>query len=143
MVVVSIIGILAAVAIPAYQDYITKAKLAEAAILADPVRQALSQYYDRWGKFPKNNASAGLPTAQALRGKYVAEIEVRDGVIGLLFENNVAQGIDGKRVFFHPVVNVDSPTSPVLWKINTGSNTEATEWGESTKNEVVTRYFSR
>jgi type IV pilus assembly protein PilA len=147
MVVVSIIGILAAVAIPAYQDYITKSKLAEAAELSGPVRQAISQYYDRWGQFPKNNNSAGLATPQALRGKYVAEIEVRDGVIGLLFKN-VASGIDGKRVFLHPVVNENSPTSPLYWQpisnpAPNGLKIIGEDWGESSTNEIVTRFFSR
>lgn len=118
MIVVSIIGVLAAVAIPAYQDYIVKSKLAEASELVNPVRQAVSQYYDRWGQFPKNNASAGLPPANALRGRYVAEIEVRDGVIGLLLGNIRPNAIDGKRIFFRPSVNQANPTSAILWVVN-------------------------
>lgn len=148
MLVVSIIGILAAVAIPAYQDYIIKSKLAEAAELVNPVRQAVSQYYDRWGQFPKNNAAAGLPPANALRGKYVAEIEVRDGVIGLLLDHVKKETIDGKRVFFQPAVNQANPTSAILWVLNdvqpsTGYKRIGDVWGKYSTDSIVTNYFSR
>ena len=55
MIVVAIIGILAAVAIPAYQDYITKAKLAKVAGVMDPVKTAMAE-------FAQNNGLANLPT---------------------------------------------------------------------------------
>jgi prepilin-type N-terminal cleavage/methylation domain-containing protein len=136
MIVVLIIGILAAVAIPSYQDYVIRSKLAEAAELVNPVRQAVSQYYDRWGQFPKNNASAGLPAANALRGKYVDEIEVRDGVVGLLL-NHVKPGtIDGKHIFFRPAGQQENPTAPLTWSFGEG-------WAESSTNSIVTKYFSR
>jgi len=135
MIVVSIIGILAAVAISAYGDYVVKSKLAEASELVNPVRQAVSHYYDRWGQFPKNNASAGLPPANALRGRYVAEIEVRDGVIGLLLDNVRPDAIDGKRIFFRPTVNQANPTSAILWVVNevqpsAGYKTSGNVWGD-------------
>lgn len=135
MIVVAIIGILAAVAIPAYGDYIIKAKLAEASELVNPVRQAVSQYYDRWGQFPNNNASAGLPPANTLRGRYVAEIEVREGVIGVLLGNVRPDAIDGKRIFFRPAVNQANPTSTILWVGNdaqpsAGYKTRGDLWGD-------------
>lgn len=147
MFVVAIIGILAAVAIPAYQDYIIKSKLAEAAELVNPIRQAISQYYDRWGQFPKNNAAAGLPPANALRGKFVVEIEVRDGAIGLLLDR-IASGIDGKRVFFRPTVNTSNPTSAIYWVANDGKpldgyKTIGDMWGEPSTHPAAARYFSR
>ena len=63
MIVVAIIGILAAVAIPAYQDYVVKAKLAKVQSTLDPVKTALALYYQEQGSFP--NASISSATASA------------------------------------------------------------------------------
>jgi type IV pilus assembly protein PilA len=63
MIVVAIIGILAAVAIPAYQDYVVKAKLAKVQSTLDPVKTALALYYQEQGSFP--NASITSATASA------------------------------------------------------------------------------
>ena len=57
MIVVAIIGILAAVAIPAYQDYIVKAKLSKVTTTLDPVKTALAMYYQEQGSFPQPQAS--------------------------------------------------------------------------------------
>ncbi len=59
MIVVAIIGILAAVAIPAYQDYIVKAKLSKVQSTLDPVKMALAMYYQENGSFPDATATAG------------------------------------------------------------------------------------
>jgi type IV pilus assembly protein PilA len=61
MLVVAIIGILAAVALPAYSEYMDRAKRAERFELVQPARQAISAFYDRWGRLPTTNTEAGLP----------------------------------------------------------------------------------
>lgn len=63
MIVVAIIGILAAVAIPAYQDYVVKAKLAKVQSTLDPVKTALSLYYQEQGSFPNANLSSATASA--------------------------------------------------------------------------------
>ncbi len=65
MIVVAIIGILAAVAIPAYQDYIVKAKLSKVQTTIDPVKLALALYYQENGSFPVGTETA-LPLAAAV-----------------------------------------------------------------------------
>jgi type IV pilus assembly protein PilA len=62
MIVVAIIGILAAVAIPAYQDYIVKAKLSKVASTVDPLKLALAMYYQTNGSWP-NSAATVITTA--------------------------------------------------------------------------------
>jgi type IV pilus assembly protein PilA len=68
MIVVAIIGILAAVAIPAYQDYIVKAKLAKVQSTMDSFKMALAMYYQENGSFPQTSNAAqmwtslGIPT---------------------------------------------------------------------------------
>jgi len=73
MIVVAIIGILAAVALPAYQDYITRAKVSEVMGLAAAAKTSVSEYYVSMGSMPTNAAAAGVNTNPAQSG-YVASI---------------------------------------------------------------------
>lgn len=101
MLVVGIIGILAAVAIPAYQFYILKAKAVEWQLNSTPVKEAISQYFDYWGKLPADNATAGLPDAKAYRTRYVKSMEVKNGavLVNLRFQN-LRTGDSGEIVYF-------------------------------------------
>lgn len=82
MIVVAIIGILAAVAIPAYQDYTARAQMTEALNLGSGGKVAVSEFFQSNGSFPANNASAGLATAASITGKYVATVTV--GAAGVI-----------------------------------------------------------
>jgi type IV pilus assembly protein PilA len=68
MIVVAIIGILAAVAIPAYQDYVVKAKLSKVQSTLDPVKLALSMYYQEIGSFPVATETATNPPVAIAAG---------------------------------------------------------------------------
>ncbi len=81
MIVVAIIGILAAVALPAYQDYLKRSRFAEVASMAHVGREAIAEYYARWGRFPADNAQAGLAPPGAYVGQFVRGMHVRDGAI--------------------------------------------------------------
>lgn len=74
MIVIAIVGILAAVALPAYQDYTARAQMSEALTLAEGQKAAVVEYFSDNGVFPANNASAGI--ASTITGKYVAKVEV-------------------------------------------------------------------
>ena len=74
MIVVAIIGILAAVALPAYQDYTARAQMSEAMSLAGGQKGAMSEYHSNKGVWPANNADAGIAPATDIKGKYVAKI---------------------------------------------------------------------
>ncbi len=76
MIVVAIIGILAAIAIPAYQDYTIRAQVSEGLSLADGAKTALAEYYTNKGSFPTNNTSAGLAAATSITGNYVSNVNV-------------------------------------------------------------------
>ena len=60
MIVVAIIGILAAIAIPAYQDYTVRAKMSEALVAASPAKTSVSEYYQAEGSLPTSQAEAGF-----------------------------------------------------------------------------------
>ena len=76
MIVVAIIAILAAIAIPAYQDYLIRTQVSEGAVLTDGAKTAVSEFYSNTGTFPSKNASAGLATAASIAGKYVSGVDI-------------------------------------------------------------------
>jgi type IV pilus assembly protein PilA len=79
MIVVAIIGILAAIAIPAYQDYTARAQMSEAMSLASGVRTSVTETYQNVGDFPTTNALAGVSTAASINGTYVNDVAVGAG----------------------------------------------------------------
>lgn len=85
MIVVAIIAILAAIAIPAYQDYLVRAQVSEGMELADSGKTAIWDFFSDTGRFPGNNQSAGLPSAASISGKYASSVDVSDGVIKVLY----------------------------------------------------------
>ena len=89
MMVISIIGILAAIAIPAYSDYLKQAKLSEAFILASSITTTIGDYYAYQGKLPKDNNAVHLPEPQNLGGQYVESLQIDNGAIHVNFQKNV------------------------------------------------------
>ena len=83
MIVVAIIAILAAIAVPAYQNYIIRSKVSEALSSADMARTAVSETFQTTGVVPSKNVSAGLPsTAASVQTKYMSDMQIQaKGVI--------------------------------------------------------------
>lgn len=86
MVVVSIIGILASIAIPAYQDYMIRARVAEVFQLLSPIKKAIADYYDYYGVMPKDNQALFLAKPELLQGKLVRSMAVENGAIHVTVE---------------------------------------------------------
>ncbi|ENS9968922.1 pilin, partial [Neisseria gonorrhoeae] len=81
MIVIAIVGILAAVALPAYQDYTARAQVSEAILLAEGQKSAVTEYYLNHGEWPANNGDAGVAASSSIKGKYVEKVEVNNGVV--------------------------------------------------------------
>ncbi|EMU2940776.1 pilin [Neisseria gonorrhoeae] len=81
MIVIAIVGILAAVALPAYQDYTARAQVSEAILLAEGQKSAVTEYYLNNGIWPKDNTSAGVASPSDIKGKYVESVTVTNGVV--------------------------------------------------------------
>jgi type IV pilus assembly protein PilA len=77
MIVVAIIGILAAIAIPQYQNYVARAQVSEALVLASGAKTAVAEYRNTTGEWPADNEAAGLAEAAEITGKYVLSVAVR------------------------------------------------------------------
>ena len=88
MIVVAIIGILAAIAIPAYQDYTIRAQVSEGLSLSNAAKATLVEYYTDRGIFPADNAEAGLEAASTIVGKYVTSVAVGGALITVTYGND-------------------------------------------------------
>ena len=114
MIVIAIIGILAAIAIPAYQDYTIRSKVSEGLNLAGAAKLAVAETYDSLGRFPTAaNGSYGLPLAASIAGNYVLSVNVNDagsnpGAITIAYKaSGVGSGADNATIFMTP--NTSSP----------------------------------
>ncbi|KOC25026.1 hypothetical protein GL58_01625 [Comamonas testosteroni] len=119
MIVVAIIGILAAVALPAYQDYTTRAKVSEVVLAASGTRTSLAEAYASTGTFPSDMSGAGLSTQSS---KYVKAITYA----GDSSKANVtveAQGdakITGKKIVLQ---GKPDASGVVIWTCGVGATT--------------------
>lgn len=91
MIVIAILGILMAIAIPAYQDYAVRAKVSEGINLAGASKLAVAETYSSTGSFPASNASAGLPADTSINGTYVSSVGTTNGVINITFNTKEAK----------------------------------------------------
>ncbi|MEE2804489.1 MAG: pilin [Pseudomonadota bacterium] len=104
MIVVAIIGILAAIAIPQYTAYTARSQSSEAMSLAGPLKTAISEYVQNEGAFPGDNATAGVGAAATYKGKYVATATIgANGVLTMAMQSSgVASGLSGKNIILTP-----------------------------------------
>lgn len=108
MIVIAIIGILAAIAIPAYQDYTIRTRVGEAVNLASGAKTAVAEFRNARSAWPDDNDEAGIATATSILGDYVTSVTVASGVITAVV-NSTNTGTAGTFVL-SPIDNVGSVT---------------------------------
>jgi type IV pilus assembly protein PilA len=121
MIVVAIIGILAAIAIPAYQDYIIRSQVTEGLNMAAAAKASVSEFEANRGLWPVDNTAAGLGDASNINGKYVESVTVTRGLITVVFGGDANSAITGTNntIQLQPFV---SPNGDVIWKCGEGSS---------------------
>ncbi|MBT5229018.1 MAG: prepilin-type N-terminal cleavage/methylation domain-containing protein [Methylococcales bacterium] len=123
MFVIAIIGILAAVALPAYQDYVTRAEVAEPITATVEMRSAVNEYYQATGRYPINNEEAGLAPPTAYRGRYFIATYVDQGAIHIELDPTVSNRTrnNGKWLSLRPIKNPLSVTN-LTWSCGNASH---------------------
>jgi len=115
MVVVAIIGILASISLPAYNDYVVRSKVVEAISLFEYAKRNVNHYHMNELAFPKNNSQAGLPEPNKIIGNYVTQVKVENGAVHVTMGNKSGTELVGKIISFRPAIVIGSPSSPLAW----------------------------
>ncbi len=95
MIVVALIGIIAMIAMPAYQTYLIRAQIAEGLNIVGPVKQAVIEFHKDTGNYPANNAQAALQIPTSYAGSYVESISVNGDTISIMYGNKANAEING------------------------------------------------
>jgi len=122
MIVVAIIAILAAIAIPAYQDYLIRTQVSEGMVLATGAKAAEWDFISNTGRFPKTNASAGLANNTSITGQYVSSLDLAPaGKITVAFNGPKAnQSIHSSTLVLSAITQAGS----ITWSCNGGTVAE-------------------
>ena len=116
MIVVAIIGILAAIAIPAYQDYTIRSQVSEGLTLSADIKAGVAEYMAQTGSWPANLQEAGVVSAGGgatdKQARYVASVDVVDGTIQIIYGKDANAKILGKELDLQPMVNANGD---VVW----------------------------
>ena len=102
-VLVPIVAILAAIAIPAYQNYLIRSQISEGLTLAAPVKVAVANYANgHGGTIPTDNAAAGVSSPEAISGRFVTQVAVQGGDVVISYGNRANSLISGDHLILHP-----------------------------------------
>ena len=126
MIVVAIIAILAAIAIPAYQNYVIRAQVSEGLSLADGAKTAVAEFYTNKGYPPATNASAGIASPQSIGGNYVGSVKVgTNGIIQMQYgpNGNAAFGNKANKQIVGGILDLSPITSTgsINWTCKSGN----------------------
>ena len=130
MFVVAIIGALAAIALPAYNDYIIRAKVTEGFTISSEAKASVNEFYLYTGRMPANNEEAGLSAPDTYRGNHINSLAIENGAIHMDFDEVVYDGV--RTLTLIPLTNDDAPALDIIWACGQFKSTNGlTPHGES------------
>jgi type IV pilus assembly protein PilA len=114
MIVVAIIGILASLAVSAYQTYTVRAQVAEALNMGAGAKAPVIDAYNMNGEPPADRASAGMSIPPTdTRGRYVAQVDIFEGTVTVTMGNQVHADAFGDTISFTPYM---TPSGGIVWR---------------------------
>lgn len=102
LLLVPIIGILAAIAIPQYQNYIQQATVSTALYSAKPAKKAVEQYVEKTGHVPSNNKQVGLPASGPEHGSKIQSIVIKNGSVIVTLSSDAGDDLAGDHLVLDP-----------------------------------------
>ena len=138
MIVVAIIGILAAIAIPAYQNYTIRAQITEGLNLADGWKTAIAEYYANYGSWP---SVANLTGTSNSVSKYVSTVTVTSGTIQITYGQQVNQKVSNLGLAIAPWTNVNNDIIWVCGTAATPTSASSASGGTTGTNTVSPQYL--
>ena len=116
MIVVAIIGILAAIALPAYLNYTIRTQVSEGINLANGAKTAVAEYYQERGDFPSDNTEAAISAPGDINSKYVTSVSITDDVITVTYGAQANPSINGETLTLTAADN----TGSLVWTCASG-----------------------
>jgi len=104
------LGMLAAIAVPAYHDYTIRAKVVEGLNLAGAVKAGVAEYYMAHNKWPRDLRELQFDAAP--RGKYVMFVALNHGTVVIRYSRNAGPQLERQQLTLRPTV---SPQGDILW----------------------------
>jgi type IV pilus assembly protein PilA len=141
MIVVAIIGILAAIAIPAYQDYTIRAQVTEGLNLAGAVKASVAETFSQTGLWPANNTEAGVGVANGVSGKYVTSVAVANGGITITYGAQANNKINGATLGLTPATSANNDVVWVCGNKDVPAGATAAGTAGVTSNTLLDKYM--
>ncbi len=119
MIVVAIIGILASLAISAYQTFTVRAQVAEALNMGAGAKAPVIDAFNMDGEPPADRAAAGMSAAPTdSRGSYVSQVDILNGTVTVTMGNRAHADISGNTISFTPYL---TPSNGIVWRCGSAS----------------------
>lgn len=141
MVVIAIIGIMAALSLPNYQDRVIRAQVTESVIFVEFARDAVVSFHAKTHRMPVDNREAGLPASTQIIGNYISQVEIENGTINVQFGNRSNQAIHGKWLSLRPGVVAAARQVPVSWRCGTAQPVEGLAYSGSDRTNLTPQFL--
>ena len=139
MIVIAIIGIMAGLALPNYQDRIIRTQVQESVVFVEFARDAVETFYAKTRRMPRDNAEAGLPMPKQIFGNYISQVEIEQGAINVQFGNRSNQKIVDKWVTLRPGAVAAARQVPISWLCGVAHPVEGLTYSGTNRTDLETQ----